>query len=94
MKPVHNLCLPGLLSLRTWPLQATHVADRLLRLREGLQDTEDRVGHHDEQRQHPGGGDDAVRMGPGLPRARLKRVADGAVTLNGDGNQAEGGDAD
>lgn len=89
-----HLCLPALLSLRTGPLQATHVADRLLGLREGLQDTEHRVGHHDEQRQHPGGGDDAIGMGPGLPRARLEWVADGAVTLDGDGHQAEGGDAD
>lgn len=93
MKAVH-LCLPGLLSLRTGPLQATHVADRILGLRKGLQDTEHGVGHHDEQRQHPGGGDDAVGVGPGLPRARLEGVADGAVTLNGDGHQAEGGDAD
>lgn len=66
MKPV-CLRLPGLLSLWTGPLQATHVADCVLGLREGLQDTEHRVGHHDEQRQHPGGGNDAVGMGPGLP---------------------------
>lgn len=80
--------------MRTGPVQATHVADRLLGLGEGQQDTEHRVGHHDEQRQHPGGSDDAVGMGPGLPRARLERVADGAIALDGDGHQAEGGDAD
>ena len=33
-------------------------------------------------------------MGPGLPRAGLQRVADGAVSLDGDGHEAEGGDAD
>lgn len=93
-KPVRSLYLPGLLSCRTWPLQATHVANRVVGLGEGLQDTEHGVGHHDEQRQHPGGGDDTVRMRPSLPRAGLERIADGAVTLIGDGHQAEGGDAD
>lgn len=57
-------------------------------------EAEHRVGHHEQQRHHPGGGDDAVGVGPGLPGAGLQRVADGAVPLEGDGHQAEGGDAD
>lgn len=70
------------------------MADRLVGLGEGQEDAEHRVGHHDEQGQHPGGGDDAVGMGSGLPRAGLERVADGAVPFDGDGHEAEGGDAD
>lgn len=67
---------------------------RVVRLGEGSEDAEHRVGHHDQQRQHPGGRDDAVGVGSGLPRAGLQRVADGAVSFNGDGHEAEGGDAD
>lgn len=33
-------------------------------------------------------------MGSGLPRAGLQRVTDGAVSLDGNGHEAEGGDAD
>lgn len=33
-------------------------------------------------------------MGSGLPRAGFQRVTDGAVSLDGDGYKAEGGDAD
>lgn len=70
------------------------MAHRVVRLGEGSEDAEHRVGHHDQQRQHPGGRDDAVGVGPGLPRAGLQRVADGAVPFDGDGHEAEGGDAD
>lgn len=78
----------------TGPVQAAHVPHRPVALGEGLEDAEDGVGHHDEQRHHPGGGDDAVGVGAGLPGAGLERVTDGAVPLDGDGHQAEGGDAD
>lgn len=63
-------------------------------LGEGPEDAEDRVGHHDEQGQHPGGGDDAVSVRARLPRPGFQRVADGAVPLDGNGHQTEGGDAD
>ena len=86
--------LPGLLGWRAGPVQATHVTDSDVVLGERPEDTEHRVGHHDEQRNHPGGGDDTVGVGSGLPRAGLQRVADGAVSLDGDGHEAEGGDAD
>lgn len=85
---------PGLLSLRTGPVHATHVTDSIVGLGERPEDTEHRVGHHDKQRQHPSGGDDAVGVGSGLPRAGLQRVTDGAVSFDGNGHKAEGGDAD
>ena len=86
--------LPGLLGWRAGPVQATHVTDSRVVLGERPEDAEHRVGHHDEQRHYPGGGDDTVGVGSGLPRAGLQRVADGAVSLDGDGHKAEGGDAD
>lgn len=70
------------------------MTDRAVGLGERPEVTEHRVGYHDEQRQHPGGGDDAVGVRPGLPRAGFQRVADGAVPLYGNGHKAEGGNAD
>lgn len=70
------------------------MADGAVGLGEGPDVAEHRVRHHDEQRHHPRGGDDAVGVGASLPRPRLQRVADGAVPLDGDGYEAEGGDAD
>lgn len=78
----------------TGPVQTAHVPHSSVDLREGLEGAADRIGHHDEQRQHPGGGDDAVGVGAGLPGAGLQRVTDGAVSLDGNGHKAEGGDAD
>lgn len=70
------------------------MADCAVGLGERPEDAEDRVGHHDQQRHHPGESDDAVGVGTGLPSPGLQRVTDGAVSLNGDGHEAEGGDAD
>lgn len=86
--------LPGLLHLLTGPVQTTLVAFGTIDLWERLEDAEDRIGHHDEQRHHPGGSDDTVGVGAGLPRTRFQGVTDGAVPLDGDGHQAECGDAD
>lgn len=59
-----------------------------------VQVADDRVRDHDEEGQHPRGRDHPVGVGAGLPHPRLQRVADGAVALDGDGDQAERGDAD
>lgn len=58
-----------------------------------VQVADDRVRDHDEEGQHPRGRDHPVGVGAGLPHPRLERVADGAVAFDGDGNQAECGDA-
>lgn len=58
-----------------------------------VQVADDRVRDHDEEGQHPRGCDHPVGVGAGLPHPRLERVADGAVALDGDGHQAERGDA-
>lgn len=94
--PVHSLkkYSPALLSLWTGPVQATHVTNNIVWLEEGPEDTEHWVGHHDQQWQHPGGSDDTIGVGPGLPWAGLQRVTDGAVSFDGNGHKAEGGDAD
>ena len=85
---------PCLLHLFTGPGQTAHVAHGPVRLGERPEDAEHRIGHHDDQRQGPGGGDDPVGVGTGLPGAGLEGVADGAVALDSDGHQAEGGDTD
>lgn len=86
--------LPGLLSLLAGPVQATHVANSTVALWERLEDTEHWVGHHDYQWHHPGGRNDAVGVGSGLPGSGLQRVTNSAVSLDGNGHKAEGGNAD
>ena len=49
------------------------------------------VGQHQDEGGHPGGRDDLGGVGFGLPRSGGQRVADGAVALQGDGHQVEGG---
>lgn len=85
---------PGLLSLWAGPVQTAHVTDRVVGLGERSEYTEDWVGHHNQQWQHPGGGNDSVSVGSGLPRPRLQWVADGAVPFNCNSHEAEGWDAD
>lgn len=48
--------------------------------------TDDRVGDHDDEGQHPCNSNHTVGMGLGLPRPRLQRLADGTVALKGYGN--------
>lgn len=92
--PATHQYSPGLLRLPAGPVHAARVGDGAVGLGEGLEQAEHRVRHHEEQRHQPGGGDDAVGVGPSLPRARLQRITDGAVPLDGDRHEAEGGDAD
>lgn len=60
---------------------------------ERLERAGDGVGQHQDGGRHPGGRDDLGGVGFGLPRSGGQRVADGAVALQGDGHQVEGGDA-
>ena len=57
------------------------------------ENAEDGVGQHQHGGGHPGGRDDLSGVGLGLPHSGRQRVADGAVALQGDGHQVEGGDA-
>lgn len=59
----------------------------------GLQVTDDGIWDHDGEGQHPRYGDHFVGMRASLPHPGLQRVADGAVALYRNGNQAECGDA-
>lgn len=61
---------------------------------EGLEGAGDGVGKHQDEGHHPGGGDDLGGVGFRLPRPGGERVANGAVALQGDGHQVEGGDTD
>lgn len=70
------------------------MANSTVALRESPEGAEHRVWHHDEQRHHPRGGNDAISVRSSLPCTRLERVADGTVSLYGNGHKAEGGDAD
>ena len=93
-KDPEGLSSPCLLHLSTGPGQTAHVAHGPVRLGERPEDAEHWIGHHDDQRQGPCGGDDPVGVGTGLPGAGLEGIADGAVALDSDGHQAEGGDTD
>lgn len=72
---------------------ATAVPGGVVRALERVQVADDWVRDHDEEGQRPRGRDHPVGVRAGLPHPRLERVADGAVALDGDGHQAEGGDA-
>lgn len=85
--------LPGLLDDVVGPHQAAHVPGAVVPAGEGLEGAGDGVGQHEDGGRHPGGRDDLGGVGLGLPRAGRERVADGAVALQGDGHQVEGGDA-
>lgn len=103
----HNLCAPdceglplpnalifnspGLLDDVVGPHQAAHVPGAVVEAGEGLQGAGDGVGQHQDERNHPGGGDDLGGVRFGLPRPGGQRVADGTVALQGDGHQVEGG---
>lgn len=86
--------LPGLLDGVVGPHQAAHVAGGVVPAGEGLEGAGDGVGQHQDGGGHPGGRDDLGGVGLGLPHPGCERVADGAVALQGDGHQVEGGDAD
>lgn len=58
---------------------------------EGFERAGDGVGQHEDEGGHPGGGDDLGGVGLGLPHPGFQRVANGAVALQGDGHQVEGG---
>lgn len=72
---------------------ATAVPGGVVRALERVQVAYDWVRDHDEEGQHPRGRNHPVGVRAGLPHPRLERVTDGAVALDGDGHQAEGGDA-
>lgn len=84
---------PGLLDDVVGPHQAAHVPGAVVTASEGLESAGDGVGQHEDGGRHPGGRDDLGGVGLGLPRSGRQRVADGAVALQGDGHQVEGGDA-
>lgn len=84
---------PGLLDDVVGPHQAAHVPGAVVPAGEGLEGAGDRVGQHQDEGRHPGGGDDLGGVGFGLPRPGGQRVADGAVALQGDGHQVECGNA-
>lgn len=84
--------LPGLLDDVVGPHQATHVPRAVVTAGERLESAGDGVGQHEDGRRHPGGCDDLGGVGLGLPHSGRQRVADGAVALQGDGDQVEGGD--
>lgn len=86
--------LPGLLDDVVGPHQAAHVPGAVVAARERLESAGDGVGQHEDGGHHPGGRDDLGGVGLGLPHSGGQRVADGAVALQGDGDQVEGGDAD
>lgn len=83
------LSLPGLLDDVVGPHQAAHVPGAVVEPGEGLQGAGNRVGQHQDEGRHPGGGDDLGGVGFGLPRPGGQRVANGAVALQGDGDQVE-----
>lgn len=85
---------PGLLDDVVGPHQAAHVPGAVVAARERLESARYGVGQHEEGGHHPGSRDDLGGVGLGLPHSGGQRVADGAVALQGDGNQVEGGDAD
>lgn len=86
--------LPGLLDDVVGPHQAAHVPGAVVTAGERLESARDGVGQHQDGGHHPGGRDDLGSVGLGLPHSGGQRVADGAVALQGDGDQVEGGDAD
>lgn len=85
--------LPGLLDDVIGPHQAAHVSGAVVKAGERLERAGDGVGQHEDGGGHPGGRNDLGGVGLGLPHSGCQRVADGAVALQGDGHQVEGGDA-
>lgn len=86
--------LPGLLDDVVGPHQAAHMPRAVVAAGERLESAGDGVGQHQNGGHHPGGRDNLGGVGLGLPHSGRQRVADGAVALQGDGDQVEGGDAD
>lgn len=96
----HDLCyqseprhVPGLLCSCDRPLVATPVCCSVVTPRKRLQVTDDRIGDHNNQGQHPCGSNHPIGMRTGLPYPWLQGVTDGAIALNCYGNQAKSGDA-
>lgn len=85
--------LPGLLDDVIGPHQAAHVSGAVVTAGERLESAGDGVGQHQDGGRHPGGRDDFSGVGLGLPHSGCQWVADGAVALQGDRHQVEGGDA-
>lgn len=85
--------LPGLLDDVIGPHQAAHVPGAVVTAGERLESAGDGVGQHQDGGRHPGGRNDLGGVGLGLPHSGRQRVADGAVALQGDRHQVEGGDA-
>lgn len=83
---------PGLEADVVGHLQAAHVPTVVL-VAEGFQGAENGVGKHQDEGNHPGDGDDFGGVGFGLPHPGRQGVADGAVALQRDGHQVEGGNA-
>lgn len=85
--------LPRLLCSCDRPLVATPVRRCVVRARERLQVTDDGIGDHDDEGQHPCGSNHPIGVRTGLPHSWLQGVTDGAVALNRYSNQAKSGDA-
>lgn len=82
---------PGLLDDVIGPHQAAHVPGAVVAAGEGFEGARNRVGQHQDEGHHPGGGDDLGGVAFSLPRSGGQRVANGAVALQGDGHQVESG---
>ena len=82
---------PGLLDDVIGPHQAAHVPGAVVAASEGLEGARNGVGQHQDEGRHPGGSDDLGGVRFSLPRPGGQRVANGAVALQGDGHQVEGG---
>lgn len=82
---------PGLLDDVVGPHQTAHVPRAVVEAGERLEGTGNGVGQHQDERSHPGGGDDLGSVRFGLPRPGGQRVANGTVALQRDGHQVEGG---
>lgn len=69
---------------------SAHVSCGVVGFGEINQGAEDGVGYHYKEGQRPCSSDDFVGVGSGLPRPRLKRVADRTVSLYCYSHQTEG----
>lgn len=73
---------------------AAHVARTVVGAAVWHERAGDRVRHHEQEGDQPCGADHLGSMGFGLPCARCQWIADGAVALQRDGHEVEGGHAD
>lgn len=82
---------PGLLDDVIWPQQTAHVPGAVVEAKKRLEGARNGVGQHQDERSHPGGSDDLGGVRFRLPRPGGQWIANGAVALQGDGHQVEGG---